>query len=186
VLGEDGERVLCRAWRETDQGRGTTILAVVPASEHPTPSFLDRLAHEYELKDELDSAWAVRPVEVVRERGRIMLLLEDSGGEPLKGLLGAPMEVGRFLRLAIGIAMALGSELARGDDDTRAAATAGILKLVDSLAERLEKTKPEAAKKRFLAALSMMLGALTLSRIVKDPKLSDDILRQARKHVAEF
>jgi len=86
VLGEDGERVLCRAWRETDPGHGTAILAVVPASEHPTPSFLDRLAHECELKDQLDGAWAVRPVEVVRERGRIMLLLEDSGGEPLDRL----------------------------------------------------------------------------------------------------
>ncbi|MGH6882484.1 TetR/AcrR family transcriptional regulator [Hypericibacter sp.] len=81
---------------------------------------------------------------------------------------------------------ALGSELARGDDHTRAAATAGILKLVDSLAERLEKTKPEAAKKRVLAALSLMLGALTLSRIVMDPKLSVDILRQAKKHVADL
>ncbi|QEX19501.1 signal transduction histidine kinase [Hypericibacter terrae] len=114
VLGEDGERVLCRAWREADQGDGTTVLAVVPASEHPTPAFLDRLAHECELKDELDGAWAVRPVEVVRERGQIMLLLEDSGGEPLDRMLGAPMEVGRFLRLAIGIAMALGKLHQRG------------------------------------------------------------------------
>lgn len=60
------------------------------------------------------------------------------------------------------------------------------MKLVDSLAERLEKTKPKAAKQRVLAALSMMIGALTLSRIVKDPKLSADILQQAKKHVAEF
>jgi TetR/AcrR family transcriptional repressor of nem operon len=81
---------------------------------------------------------------------------------------------------------ALGSELARGDDETRAAATAGIVKLVDSLAERLDKTKAKPAKQRVLAALSMMIGALTLSRIVKDPKLSADILQQARKHVAEL
>jgi len=33
---------------------------------------------------------------------------------------------------------------------------------------------------------ALMIGALTLSRIVKDPKLSADILQQARKHVAEF
>ena len=59
---------------------------------------------EYELKDELDGAWAVRPLELVRDRGRTMLVLEDPGGEPLAGLLGAPMEVGSFLRLAVGIA----------------------------------------------------------------------------------
>jgi hypothetical protein len=30
-----------------------------------------------------------------------MLVLEDAGGEPVDRLLGVPMEVGRFLRLAI-------------------------------------------------------------------------------------
>ena len=69
---------------------------------------LDRLAHEYGLKDALDGAWAVRPLELVRDRGQTMLVLEDPGGEPLDRLLGAPMEIGRFLRLAIGIAVALG------------------------------------------------------------------------------
>ena len=43
-----------------------------------------------------------------------MLVLEDAGGEPLDRLLGAPMEVGRFLRLAIGIAVALGKLHQRG------------------------------------------------------------------------
>ena len=77
-------------------------------------SSLDRLAHEYGLKDELDEAWAVRPLELVREGGRTMLVLEDPGGEPLDRLLGAPMEMGRFLRLAIGIAAALGKLHQRG------------------------------------------------------------------------
>jgi hypothetical protein len=106
VLWEDGERVFCRAWREADNGDRTAVLAVVPASEHPSPNCLDRLVHECGLKDELDSAWAVRPLEIVRERGRTMLVLEDPGGEPLERQLGAPMEVGSFLRLAIGIATA--------------------------------------------------------------------------------
>ena len=35
-------------------------------------------------------------------------MLEDSGGEPLNRLLGAPLELGHSLRLAIGIAAALG------------------------------------------------------------------------------
>ena len=79
-------------------------LIVLPAGERPSPASLDRLAHEYELKDELDDAWAARPLELVREHGRTMLVLEDPGGEPLGRLLGAPMESARFLRLAIGIA----------------------------------------------------------------------------------
>ena len=69
---------------------------MLPASEQPTPTTLDRLAHEYSLKDELDGAWAVRPLELVRDRGQTILVLEDPGGEPLSGHLGAPMEVGTF------------------------------------------------------------------------------------------
>src|SRR5271168_2897172 len=82
VLWEDGERVFCRGESHADRDRGA-VLAVLPAAEHPTPATLDRLAREYGLKDELDGAWAVRPLELVRERDRIMLVLEDSSGEPL-------------------------------------------------------------------------------------------------------
>jgi serine/threonine protein kinase len=106
VLWEDGERVFCRGERSAD-GHGAAVLAVLPAAEHPTPATLDRLAREYGLKDELNGAWAVRPLELVRERGRIMLVLEDTRSEPLHRLLGAPMEVRSFLRLAIAVAAAL-------------------------------------------------------------------------------
>ena len=107
VLWEDGERVFCRAWREDADGRKHVVLAVLAAVEHPTPAVLERLAHEYELKDALDGSWAVLPLEFIRDNGRTMLVLEDTGGEPLDRQLGAPMEVGRFLHLAIGIAVAL-------------------------------------------------------------------------------
>jgi serine/threonine protein kinase len=114
LLWEDGERVFCRGWRLGVDGNRSAVLAVLPAAEHPTPASLDRLAHEYALKDELDSAWAVRPLELGRERGRTMLVLEDPGGEPLERRLGAAMEVESFLRLAIGIATALGEVHQRG------------------------------------------------------------------------
>ncbi len=108
VLWEDGERVFCRGWRPGDDGNPSAVLVVLPAAERPSPSSLDHLAHEYGLKDELDGAWAVQPLELVRDGGRTMLVLEDPGGEPLDRLLGGPMEVGPFLRLAIGIAKAVG------------------------------------------------------------------------------
>src|ERR1700757_1826184 len=108
VLWEDGDRIFCQGHRRSADGDRDTVLAVLPATEHPTPATLDRLAHEYGLKDELDVAWAVRPLELVRERGRTMLVLEDPGSEPLGRLLGAPLELGLFLRVAIGIIGALG------------------------------------------------------------------------------
>src|SRR5882762_528487 len=107
VLLEDGERVLCRGWRGDGDGDGTTVLAVLSASEHPAPAFVDQLAHEYGLKDELDGRSAARPLALVREHERIMLLLEDPGGGPLARLLGHPMEMGRFLRFATGLSAAL-------------------------------------------------------------------------------
>jgi len=109
VLWQDGDRVFCR---RVDGERD--VLAVLLAAEHPAPAALDRLAHEYSLKDELDGAWAVRPLELERDRGRTILVLEDPGGEPLGRLLGGPFELGRFLRLAIGIAAALGKAHQRG------------------------------------------------------------------------
>jgi PAS domain S-box-containing protein len=107
VLLEDGARVLCRGWRDDGDGDGTAVLAVLSASEHPAPAFVDQLAHEYGLKDELDGRSAARPLALVREHGRTMLLLEDPGGGPLARLLGRPMEMGRFLRFATGLSAAL-------------------------------------------------------------------------------
>jgi hypothetical protein len=65
VLREDGERTFDRGWRLGDDGDRRTVLVVLLATEYPSLSSLDRLAHEYGLKDELDGAWAVRPL--VRE-----------------------------------------------------------------------------------------------------------------------
>ena len=62
VLWEDGERVFSRGWRLDDEGNRLAVLLVAPAVDHPSRSRLDRLTHEYELKDELDSAWAARPL----------------------------------------------------------------------------------------------------------------------------
>jgi len=77
----------------------------------------------------------------------------------------------------------LGSELARSNDSTRAATTAGFLKLVDFVAGQYGRTKPDVAKARALVALSAMIGAVTMSRIVTDPELSAAILQQTKKHL---
>jgi PAS domain S-box-containing protein len=108
VLREEAERLVCRGWRTDADGTRTATLAVLAATEHPTPGTLDRLAHEYALKDQLDIAWAARPLELAHEGGRIILVLEDPGGEPLDRLIDGPMVLERFLRLAIGVAAALG------------------------------------------------------------------------------
>ena len=109
VLWEDGERVFCRGWRLGEDGSRSAVLVLLPVAAHPSPSSLDRLTHEHGLKEELDRAWATRPLEIVRDAGRTMLVLEDDGGfEPLDRLLATPMEAGSFLSVAIGIAVVVG------------------------------------------------------------------------------
>jgi hypothetical protein len=57
--------------------------------------------------------------ELIRKPERILLLLEDPGGEPLEQFLGAPVEWGRFLRLAVSIATALSKLHQRGLEHDR-------------------------------------------------------------------
>ena len=115
VLWEDGERIFCQGWRLGENRHWSAVLIVLPVAAHPSPASLDRLAHEYGLKEQLDGAWAVRPLEIVRDGDRTMLVLEDIlGFEPLERLLTAPMEIGSFLRLALGIAVAVGKVHQRG------------------------------------------------------------------------
>jgi PAS domain S-box-containing protein len=110
VLSEDGDFVLCRGWR----GSGKAGLALFPVSPQPRPAKLDRLVHEFSLRDELDGTWAVRPLELVQDRGRTVLVLEDPGGGLLSELLGPPMEVEGFLYLAVGMVSCLGKVHERG------------------------------------------------------------------------
>ena len=114
VLWGDDDHVFCHASREGSEGAGGSVLAVLPAVKNAPYATIDRLAREFALKDQLDGAWALRPIELVHDRGRPVLLLEDPGGEPLEGLIGEPMGVGPFLRLAIGITTALGKVQQRG------------------------------------------------------------------------
>jgi PAS domain S-box-containing protein len=94
--------------RSTPAEGGTSVLVLAPVSERPAPGIIARLEHEYSLRDEVDSDWAVRPLVLIRREGRPILILEDPGGEPLNRFLGQPMELSQFLRFAIGLAAALG------------------------------------------------------------------------------
>src|ERR1700716_908698 len=112
VMWEDGDRVLGRGRRDgTDRN---TVLVALPAAEQPTFDSLNRLTREYELKDDLDRAWAARPIALTRYNDRMALVLEDPGGAPVDRLLGRPLDVSDFLRIAIPLAGALRQMHERG------------------------------------------------------------------------
>jgi len=104
-LREDNEFILYRA-RPTG-AESPSILLLIPASTRPAVESLKKIEHEYSFRDDLDATWAVRPLAVFQCNGHKALVLEDPGGEPLQRLIQGPIETGRFLRIAIGLAGAL-------------------------------------------------------------------------------
>src|SRR5580693_7654527 len=110
-------------YRARQRGNDMPLLVVAPTAERPLPQSLRRLEHEYSLAAELESTWAAKPIALTRHEGRTILVIEDPGGEPLDRVLGRDMleqtkaqslDLARFLRLAIGMAKALGHAHQRG------------------------------------------------------------------------
>src|SRR6266851_870146 len=103
TLRDSGEFVLSRA-----RQLGNPVPVLVLVAERPASASLKRLEHEYALAADLDPKWAARPLALARHNGNAALVLDDSGDEPLDLILSRPLELTRFLRLAIGLATALG------------------------------------------------------------------------------
>src|SRR3989475_12718450 len=105
-IREDDEFVLYRG-----RGRGTGkpgVLVLKPAAARPRLQSLNKLKHEYSLRDELRSEWAMRPLSLSEDdSGQATLVFECPGGEPLDRLVVGPMEMGQFWRISVGLATAL-------------------------------------------------------------------------------
>ncbi|RFU49667.1 PAS domain S-box protein [Paraburkholderia sp. DHOC27] len=113
VEWEDGAYVVCRGRRRVEGGTYESVLLVRPARAHPPPEVMDRLSHECSLAQVLNCPAALRPMELLHDRGQTILMLEGWDGEPLESL-AVPFDPIEFLRLAVNIATALGRIHARG------------------------------------------------------------------------
>jgi len=82
ILREDQEFILDRGEHSIRPG-SASVLLLVPSSNKPSLELLKKLEHEYSLKNELDSAWAARPLAVTEHLGQTAIVLEDPGGKPL-------------------------------------------------------------------------------------------------------
>jgi PAS domain S-box-containing protein len=111
ALRKDDEFILYRGRNEEEISQ---VLVLVPATEEPGSKSLKRLEHEYSLKEDLEPAWSVRPIEVTFHWDRPVLVLEDPGGIPLDQLLGRASDLGSSLRRAISLATAIGNLHRRG------------------------------------------------------------------------
>src|ERR1700722_5296545 len=114
-LREEAGFTFYRGRQRSDQ---LPIFAVAAAAEQPSPQSLRRLEHEFTLARELDARWAIQPLALTRHEGRATLILDDPGGEPLDRVIerhkGQPIDLTRFLRIAIGLSAALGQTHRQG------------------------------------------------------------------------
>lgn len=110
TLRDDGNFVLSRR-----RNMPAPLLTLAVAARHPARGLVKRLQHEYALRGELDSTWAVRPIDFSEEEGGpAVTFFEDPGGRLVSGLVGQPLDVGSLLRVAIGAAASVGRAHERG------------------------------------------------------------------------
>ncbi|MGH2938327.1 MAG: TetR/AcrR family transcriptional regulator [Solirubrobacterales bacterium] len=77
--------------------------------------------------------------------------------------------------------VALGADAARSDDRVRAAYRAQVEHYIAEMEELLGGD--EEVRRRAIAAVTSMVGAMLISRAIDDEKLSDEILREVRATV---
>jgi TetR/AcrR family transcriptional repressor of nem operon len=80
---------------------------------------------------------------------------------------------------------AVGSDVARQPRSIRHAFTDGVRSRLDALRDLMPGTSPSARRRRAVATLAGLVGALMLARAVDDPALSDEILKAARATFAD-
>jgi predicted ATPase/signal transduction histidine kinase len=124
-MTEDSEYVLELLRKEGEfthfrgrESRSQRPILAVAVSEQPSPQSIRRLEHEFGLATALDAAWAAQPLGLTRYKGRSILVLQDPSGEPLDRIIEQhrehPIHLNRFLRIAIGLAAAVGQAHGRG------------------------------------------------------------------------
>ncbi|MEH2180612.1 AAA family ATPase [Nostoc sp.] len=94
-----------RGYRELD--RQPVVLKVL-WQEYPSPEAIARFKLEYDLTRRFQAPGIIQAYDLKKYQNTLVLVLEDFGGQPLRGLLNqSPLPLENFLQLAIQVAAAL-------------------------------------------------------------------------------
>jgi TetR/AcrR family transcriptional regulator, transcriptional repressor for nem operon len=109
----------------------------------------------------------------------------DAAEDPLAAFLDGYLSTDHRDDPGAGCAVvALGADVARSDDRVRAAYRAQVEHYIADMENLLgDGGADEETRRRAIAALTSMVGAVLISRAVDDEKLSDEILREVRATV---
>jgi TetR/AcrR family transcriptional repressor of nem operon len=79
---------------------------------------------------------------------------------------------------------ALGNDAARSGKIVRKAFTEGLAPLIDILAQSIPGKSKATRRRKAVAAMATLVGALTLARAVEGTPLSDEVLESAHRELA--
>lgn len=104
TIFRDEELVVSRGERNHDN---LPVLLKSTVAKRPHIRVVERLEHEYSFRDNLNSDWAICPLELLSYSDGKALVLQFSNGLPLDQALLFPISISRFLDVAIALAAAL-------------------------------------------------------------------------------
>ncbi|NHL69183.1 AAA family ATPase [Burkholderia ambifaria] len=108
VIPEDDGISHSRACITNGEGRRIPVVVARPRRGASSTIAVEHLLNEYRMREQLDSAWALRPLELQRQGDSVALILENAAGVSLEQLLSEPLDTRRFLNIALQIVVCVG------------------------------------------------------------------------------
>lgn len=136
---------------------------------------------QFESKDDLAAHASRRAMESATRRWSSVAA---SSPDPFGAVVDLYLSAGHRGETGDGCPLvALGSDAARQSKDVRTPFQDGIKAHLDVLEELMPSEREPEATEKAMVTLALMVGAVTLSRIVTDPDLSDRFLAAASSEV---
>ena len=139
---------------------------------------------QFESKDDLAAQASRRALESAFSRWSAATAAKPQ--DPLGAVMAFYLSMGHREEIMDGCPLvALAADAARQGGEVKASFEAGIKAHLEVLGRLLAETEDSEAKSKALAVLSLMVGAVTLSRAVNDPDLAQAFLDAAAKQIRE-
>jgi TetR/AcrR family transcriptional regulator, transcriptional repressor for nem operon len=137
----------------------------------------------FESKDQL--ACEASKNLATRTQARWKALVDSAPAAPLEALLDHYLSRNNVVERGTGCVFAsLTQEVSRHGPAMQEAFTGGLMALAGILEEIVPGETPEERRRRALASLSSMMGAVILARAMDDPALADEFLAATRQELA--
>jgi TetR/AcrR family transcriptional repressor of nem operon len=158
---------------------GVGVADIMKAADLTHGGFYGHFASKDDLIAQASRRSMRRSAEVWRK------MVADPDRDPLAALLTHYVSSRHRDDPAHGCAFAaLGSDAARCGKPVRTAFAEGLAPLIDILTEAVAGRTKAARRRKALATMSELVGAIVLARAVDDAALSDEILDAARRELA--